>query len=112
MARRQLSADAVIPAIVLAESFSQLRRTFGQPARVAASLLLPWTEHAERILPTTRTATATVFARSVELDLRGNVHDALIAAVCAEHDVPLVTLDSRQHRLALALGATSRYLLV
>ena len=36
---------------------------------------------------------------------------ALIARVCAENDVDLVTLDARQHQIALALGARSTYLL-
>jgi len=56
-------------------------------------------------------AVATIFARAVELDLAGSVHDALIAQVCADAEVPIVTLDGRQHRLALALGARSTYLL-
>ena len=63
------------------------------------------------MLPTTASAVSAVVARAVELDLGGNIHDALIAQVCAEHDLPLVTLDGRQHRLALALGARSTYLL-
>jgi predicted nucleic acid-binding protein len=40
------------------------------------------------------------------------VHDALIAQTCLEHGVPLVTLDRRQHTVALALGVDSTYLLV
>jgi hypothetical protein len=39
------------------------------------------------------------------------VHDAIVAQVCADHDVAMVTLDGRQHRLALALGVRSTYLL-
>jgi predicted nucleic acid-binding protein len=54
---------------------------------------------------------ATALARATELDLAGNIHDALIALACVEHDVPIVTLDSRQHQIALALGARSTYLL-
>lgn len=57
------------------------------------------------------TAVTTLFARAGELDLGGSIHDALIAQVCAEHDVSLVTLDGRQHRLALAMGVRSSYLL-
>lgn len=103
--------EARLPAIVLAETFSQLRRTFGQSAATAAEILHHWTSDADRILPTTSTAIVTTFARARELDLGGSIHDALVAQVCAEHRVPLVTLDGRQHRLALALGVESRYLL-
>ncbi|MBA2608471.1 MAG: hypothetical protein H0U92_06010 [Actinobacteria bacterium] len=51
------------------------------------------------------------FARAVELDLAGGIHDALIAQTCVLHGVELVTLDRGQHRVALALGAASTYLL-
>ena len=64
-----------------------------------------------RVLATSGTAVATTFARAAELNLGGNTHDALTAQVCREHQVPLVTLDGRQHRLALALGADSTFLL-
>lgn len=102
---------ARLPAIVLAETFSQLRRTFGQSAATAAEVLRPWISDVSRILPTTSTAVVTTFARARELDLGGSIHDALVAQVCAEQRLPLVTLDGRQHRLALALGVESRYLL-
>jgi predicted nucleic acid-binding protein len=51
-----------------------------------------------------------VLARTVELDLGGNIHDALIAQACKEADVSLATLDGRRHRIALALGVRSTYL--
>lgn len=111
IARSHLQVGAALPAIVLAETFSQLRRTFGQPAGTAASILKPWTGDFRRILPTTSTAVSSVFARAVELELGGSIHDALVAQVCLEHGVALVTLDSRQHQIALAMGASSRYLL-
>lgn len=111
LARPHLRLEGSLPAIVLAETFSQLRRTFNQPAAAAAALLAPWTGRPRRVLPTSRRAVVAVFARAAELDLAGSVHDALIARVCAENDVGLVTLDRRQHRVALALGASSRYLL-
>lgn len=111
VARAQLSAEARLPAIVLAETFAQLRRTFGQSAATAAQVLHPWTSDVTRILPTSSTAIVTTFARAKELDLGGSIHDALVAQVCAEHGVRLVTLDGRQHRLALALGVGSTYLL-
>jgi predicted nucleic acid-binding protein len=111
LARSHLRPDARLPAIALAETYAQLRRTFGQPAHSATALLAPWVADPQRVLPTTSTAVVRVFGRAEELDLGGSIHDALIAQVCAEHRVALVTLDARQHQLALALGASSSYLL-
>lgn len=111
LARAHLRGDEPIAAIVLAETFAQLRRTFGQPAHAATELLQPWISDPEHVLPTSRSAVVDTFARAAELDLGGSIHDALVAQVCAEHEIPLVTLDARQHQLALALGATSTYLL-
>lgn len=111
LARVHLRPAAPLSAIVLAETFAQLRRTFGQPAHAAGSLLSPWVGDPDRVLPTSATAVVSAFARAGELDLGGSIHDALIAQVCAEHGVALVTLDARQHQLALALGAKSTYLL-
>lgn len=111
ISRSYLTADLRLPAIVLAETFAQLRRTFTQTAATASAVLRPWASRPSLILPTTSKAVTTIFARAVELDLAGSVHDALIAQVCADADVPIITLDGRQHRLALALGARSTYLL-
>lgn len=111
-ARRCLGPGLRVPAVVLAETYSQLRRTFGQSAAASTSLLRHWTENEQHILPTTPSAVATVFSRATELDLGGNVHDALVAQTCVEHAVSLATLDGRQHRVALALGAASTYLLL
>lgn len=103
---------ARVPAIVLAETFAQLRRTFRQRADTSAALLRPWWGAApERVLPTSAATLSTALGRAAELDLGGNIHDALVAQVCIEHGVGLVTLDRRQHALALALGAASTYLL-
>jgi predicted nucleic acid-binding protein len=96
--------------IVVAETYSILRRAFGQPARVATELLAPWS-NPTALIPTSTDVMSTALARATELDLAGNIHDALIALACVEHDVPIVTLDSRQHQVALALGARSTYLL-
>jgi predicted nucleic acid-binding protein len=109
-ARAELPAVVSLPVIVVAETYSILRRAFGQPARVATELLAPWS-NPTALIPTSTDAMATALARATELDLAGNIHDALIALACVEHDVPIVTLDSRQHQIALALGARSTYLL-
>jgi predicted nucleic acid-binding protein len=109
-ARAELPAVVSLPVIVVAETYSILRRAFGQPARVAAELLAPWS-NPTALIPTSTEVMATALARATELDLAGNIHDALIALACVEHDVPIVTLDSRQHQVALALGARSTYLL-
>lgn len=111
VARPHLRAETRVPAIVIAETFAQLRRTFAQPVAIATMVLQPWTRDTERILPTTASAVSATMSKAVELDLSGSVHDALIAQVCIEFAVPLVTLDRRQHTLALALGAHSTYLL-
>jgi predicted nucleic acid-binding protein len=111
LARPHLAGIRRVPAIVLAETFSQLRRTFGQPADLSARLLAQWWGDGERVLPTTAAALSTVLSRASELELGGNVHDALIAQVCRESRLGLLTADARQHRLALALGVGSTYLL-
>jgi predicted nucleic acid-binding protein len=109
-ARRHLSTTTRVPAIVLAETYAQLRRTFGQPASAAVQLLAPWAD-VKHVLPTTAAAVAAVFRKAVELDLAGNIHDALIAQTCIQHGVALTTLDARQHTVARALGVQSVYLL-
>lgn len=111
LARPQLGPDLIVPAIVLAETFAQLRRTFRQPADVASAVLRPWTVEPDRVLGTSADSLTRVLSRAVELDLGGNVHDALVAQVCLDHGVGLITLDRRQHTIALALGAASTYLL-
>jgi len=87
VARPHLEKITQIPAIVIAETYSQLRRTFGQSARVSAGLLAPWWNDEAKILPTLTSATSAILGRAVELDLGGNIHDALIAKVCFDHEV-------------------------
>jgi len=111
LARPNLRPDSAVPAIVLAETYAQLRRTFRQPAEVVAAVLRPWTSNRSLVLATSAAAVGHVFSRAVELDLGGNIHDALVAQVCLEHKRRLITLDRRQHTVALVLGAESRYLL-
>lgn len=111
LARPYLAEATALPSIVLAETYAQLRRTFHQPTAAGAQLLERWTSDEARVIPTTARAVRRTFARAGELDLGGNIHDALVAEVCTEHEVGLVTLDRRQHHVALALGAESKYLL-
>lgn len=111
VARPHLRSQSRVPAIVLAETYAQLRRAFAQPAEVATELLRTWTGAENRILPTSASAVRSVFDRAVELNLGGDIHAALIAQLCIVHGAQLVTLDRRQHRIALALGAQSTYLL-
>lgn len=111
LARPHLTTSAQIPAIVLAETYAQLRRTFAQPAEAATALVAPWARDSRRVLGTSAQVTAMTFARAIELDLGGNIHDALIAACCAHAGATLVTLDRRQHAIALAFGVESTYLL-
>jgi predicted nucleic acid-binding protein len=110
LTRRWLADVEVVPVIVIAETYSILRRVFGQSARVSVDLLAPWSTPTA-LLATSADVMATALGRASELDLAGNIHDALIALVCIDADVSMVTLDARQHRIALALGARSTYLL-
>lgn len=110
-ARPHLSPDTVISAIVLAETYAQLRRTFHQSAASASTLLRPWTSNEKLIAATDAKTVKSVFSRAVELDLGGNIHDALVAAVCKKNDAELVTLDRRQHTVALTSGVASTLLL-
>ena len=77
LSRRHLVADIRLPAIVVAETFAQLRRTFGQSAATATAVVSPLATGPGTVLPTTASAVSAVLARAVELDLGGNIHDAL-----------------------------------
>lgn len=111
LARRHLPKRGAVPAIVLAETYAQLRRTFALPADAAIQALGFWAFDERRIADLPAAAYAAVFAEARALDLGGNIHDALIAKTCAHHGLPLVTLNRRQHAVALAFGVKSTYLL-
>lgn len=111
LARPRLPADGPIPGIVLAETFAQLRRTFSVSAEAAMAALGHWANTPKRIAVLPASAYAEVFKRAIELNLGGNIHDALIAKTCAHHKIPLATLDRRQHAIALAFGVDTTYLL-
>jgi predicted nucleic acid-binding protein len=112
LARPHLPREGPIPGIVLAETYAQLRRTFGLTAQAATTALSYWAFEEPRIAALPAHGYAELFRVARGLELGGNVHDALIAKTCARFDLPLVTLDRRQHTMALALGVDSRYLLV
>jgi predicted nucleic acid-binding protein len=111
LARPHLPSEGPIPAIVLAETFAQLRRTFGLTAHAATTALSHWALAERRIAALPASGYAELFRVARPLQLGGNVHDALIAKTCSQLDLPLVTLDRRQHAVALALGVDSHYLL-
>lgn len=111
VARSSLPAEGQVPGIVLAETFSQLRRTFSVSAEAAMAALGHWVTTPKRIAVLPASAYTDVFKRAVELGLGGNIHDALIAKTCAHHKLTLATLDRRQHAIALAFGVESTYLL-
>jgi predicted nucleic acid-binding protein len=96
---------------VLAETYSQLRRTFALTAEASMAALGFWALDHKRIAALPATAYADVFTRARGLNLGGNIHDALIAKTCAHHKLTLATLDRRQHAVALAFGVDSTYLL-
>lgn len=111
VARPYLLSSVRVPAIVLAETYSQLRRTFGLSAEVAQEALAYWAFDENRIATLPARGYKQVFAQAAALGLGTNIHDALIAKTCAHHKMALATLDRRQHSLALAMGVRSTYLL-
>ncbi len=111
LARRHLPKKGPIPAIVLAETFAQLRRTFSLTADASMAAIGFWALDPTRIAALPAEALPDVFGRAKALDLGGSIHDALIAKTCAHHKLTLATLDRRQHAIALAFGVKSTYLL-
>lgn len=107
LARPHLHLDRPVPAITLAETYAQLRRTAALRADDAIEAVRPWAFDAELIAALPSAGHEWVFRQARSLDLAGNIHDALIAATCMRHDMPLATLDRRQHTIARALGADS-----
>lgn len=99
-----------VPGIVLAETFARLRGfPFGLDVLTVTRLLAPWSAP-ERVAATPARAYASALAAAPELNLGGNVHDLLVVLTCAHHELPLVTLDRRQHRLAVPYLATAELL--
>jgi len=111
LARPHLPKEGPVPAIVLAEVYALLRRTFALTADAALQAIGYWALNTKRIAALPAGAYSETFARARALDLGGNVHDALIAKTCAHHHLTLATLDRRQHAVAVAFGVDSTYLL-
>ena len=109
LARPQIRKTDIVPGVVLAETFAQLRRTF-RLDEVALAALQPWIIDAGRVAVLSPGGYVELFARSAQLRLGGNIHDAVIAKTAGETGQELVTLDRRQHAIAIALGVPATYL--
>jgi predicted nucleic acid-binding protein len=89
-----------VPGIVLAETWSVLRRApFHLDAGVVADALAPWASPA-RVAETPAGAYVEVLRIGRVLHLGGNVHDLLIAHTCAAAGGRMATLDRQQAALA------------
>ncbi|WP_052669032.1 PIN domain-containing protein [Nitriliruptor alkaliphilus] len=92
-ARRQ------VPGIVIAETWAALRRApWHLDAATVQEVLAPWAIE-DRILVTPAGAYVDAVRTGRAANLGGNIHDLLIAMTCAEHGLPLATLDRRQATL-------------
>jgi predicted nucleic acid-binding protein len=97
------AAQARVPGVVVAETWAALRRgPWNLGPEVAEQLLAPWAS-SDRIVVTPADAYEYALRNGRALNLGGSVHDLLIALTCAEHDLPLITLDRRQATLARTL---------
>ena len=97
-----------IPGIVLAETWSVLRRRpFELSPSVVATALAPWSDP-DLVLATPATAYVHALETGESLRLGGNVHDFLVLLTCRAHGIPEVsTLDRRQASLAKHLDDLS-----
>jgi predicted nucleic acid-binding protein len=101
-----------IPGVVLAETWSVLRRApWNLDAAAVQQALNPWMTE-DRIVATPSSAYAAVLREGRQLNLGGNVHDLLIAHTCAAAGLPLATLDRRQAALARNLPGPAVTLLL
>lgn len=110
LARPQIRKTDIVSGVVLAETFAQLRRTFRLDVEVALAALQPWIIDAGRVAVLSPGGYVELFARSAQLRLGGNIHDAVIAKTAGETGQELVTLDRRKHAIAIALGVPATYL--
>lgn len=94
------AAGGQVPGIVLAETWSVLRRApFHLDAGIVADALAPWATPT-RVAQTPAEVYASVLLAGRRLHLGGNIHDLLIAHTCAVSGGRLVTLDRQQAALA------------
>jgi predicted nucleic acid-binding protein len=110
VARPEVRKMDVVSGVVLAEAFAQLRRTFRLNVEVALAALQPWITDPARVAVLSPDGYVELFAQSTQLRLGGNIHDAVIAKTAGEIGQELVTLDRRQHAIAVALGVPATYL--
>jgi predicted nucleic acid-binding protein len=95
-----LAAGSRVPGIVLAETWSALRRApWNLDSGTVEQILRPWME-VERIIATPASAYRDVLRQGRPLNLGGNIHDVLIVHTCAAAGLSLTTLDRRQAALA------------
>jgi predicted nucleic acid-binding protein len=93
------AAKHQVPGIVVAETWAALRRgPWYLDATSVQAALLPWAS-VDRIAATPAGAYVEAVRTGRASNLGGNIHDLLIAMTCAEHGLPLTTLDRRQARL-------------
>lgn len=106
------AAAGRIPGIVLAETWSVLRRSpWSLDTATVEEALRPWIAE-ERIVATPASAYTAVLRDGRALNLGGNIHDLLIAHTCAIAGLPLTTLDRRQAALARTLPGLTVTLLL
>jgi predicted nucleic acid-binding protein len=106
------AAKHQVPGIVVAETWAALRRApWHLDATSVQEALLPWaSEH--RIVATPASSYVEAVRGGRASNLGGNIHDLLIAMTCAEHGLPLATLDRRQAILSRSLAGLEVTLLL
>jgi toxin FitB len=106
------AAKHQVPGIVVAETWAALRRApWHLDATSVQDALLPWASE-DRIVATPATAYIEAVRTGRAANLGGNIHDLLIALTCAEHGLPLATLDRRQATLSRGLAGLDVTLLL
>jgi predicted nucleic acid-binding protein len=110
LARPEIRKTDLVSGVVLAETFAQLRRTFRLSVEITHAVLQPWITDSDRVAVLSPRGYVELFGQSTQLRLGGNIHDAVIAKTAGEIGQELVTLDRRQHAIALALGVPATYL--
>lgn len=108
----EAAAGAPIVGIVLAETWSALRRgPWNLSADLVGRALAPWARE-ELVLSTPPAAYVRTLRTGGALQLGGSVHDYLIVLTASTHGLPLVTLDRRQAAFAEDVPGSSVTLLL